>query len=154
MLIPTGLLLSLVMVIAVVQDARGALRLGRIETRAQPGRGRRYYAVAVILLLGAALVIFDTGVPLSPALQVLAPAVMLTLLTPGLRDTALGEHGVRSSWYVRRFEELEEWRLTGEHLRWKLHGDWQAVAVPAERLDALRTTLETVAGDRESRFRH
>ena len=153
-LVLTGLFVSLSMVTALVWDCRNAMRLGRIIERAQPGRGRRHYALTVLILVGAAIHFLDTGVPLSPALQVLVPAAMLIGLSPGLRDSTLAELGVRSGWYVRQYAELEEWRLTGDHLRWKLHGEWQACAVPADQRDELRTKLESLAGDRESRFRH
>jgi len=54
---------------------------------------------------------------------------------------------------VRRFEDLEEWRLTGDHLRWKLFGEWQACEVPSAESESLRTKLEQLIPDRESRFR-
>jgi len=153
LLVLTSLLLSVAFVISTLREVRGARTLGKLVSRSCPGRGRRQLAVAFLCLLGGVVLIADTGVPTLPALQVLLLGGLMLMWTPGLRDSALGEGGVRAGWFVRPFAELEEWRLTGDHLRWRLFGEWQACEVPPDERESLRTKLEQLIPDRESRFR-
>ena len=108
-----------------------------------------------LLVIAASIAFFASGATLMlPAVVTLVAGLAITWLRPGSDDHVFGTEGVRRGWFARRFDELDEWRLTGEHLRWKLRGEWQAVSVPAERREGLRGVLESVAADRESRFRH
>ena len=73
-------------------------------------------------------------------------------MRPSFEDHEFGTTGVRRGWFARRFDELDEWRLTGEHLRWRLYGVWLATEVPTEFHAELRARLEEIAPERESRF--
>lgn len=77
---------------------------------------------------------------------------LLAWITPSSFSQRVGQHGVRRGFDVRRFEELEEWRLSGEHLRWKLDGEWTACRLPTEQHAALREKLVALVPSRESRF--
>ncbi len=90
--------------------------------------------------------------PTEHALFALYGAFMLTWLCPGANDRGFGDEGVFRGWYGRRYEELEEWRLTGAHLRFRLHGEWTAVELPRERRAFVREILERVAPESQSRF--
>lgn len=73
-------------------------------------------------------------------------------LSPSERDACVGQGGVARGWDSRSFRELEEWRLTGEHLRWRVGLRWMACHVPLAEHAALRERLAASCGDRESRF--
>lgn len=88
----------------------------------------------------------------SASLTLLA-SMLLTAFTPGPGDSAFGDRGVMRGWYGRRYEELEEWRLTGEHLRFRLFGEWTSVEVPRNQVSRLRQILTRVAAGSESPFR-
>ena len=89
-----------------------------------------------------------------PAALTLAAGLAITWLRPGFEDHVFGTEGVRRGWFARRFEDLDEWRLTGEHLRWRLYGVWLATEVPTEHHAELRAHLEEIAPERQSRFAH
>lgn len=133
-----------------VQTAR-AVGPVRHEVRSQ--RRLRAAHLALLVLALPALVALDPP-RRSLAGVCLAGAAAIVWLRPGAEDSVWGRDGVRRGWFARRFEDLEEWRLTGKHLRWRLYGVWQATEVPPAEHEALREHLERVAGDRESRFRH
>ena len=91
--------------------------------------------------------------PSGQAVMTLLGTMILTAFTPGRYDSAVGESGVFRGWYGRRYEELEEWRLTGDHLRFRLFGEWTAVEVPRERIGHVRRLLTELAPQAESPFR-
>ena len=120
-----------------------AAAAGPLGGRAATGAAATGFAATGFAATGfAATGLADLGVPVSLAFGVLATAAVMLLCTSGLRDTVLAENGVRAGWFVRRFEELEEWRLTGDHLRWRLFGEWQACEVPPDQRADLRAKLE------------
>ena len=153
LLVLTSILLSATTLVAVLRETHGTLTLGRVIKRVRPGRRRRWLAVAGMGLIIGGIAIGPTEVPLAFAFSLLSTAALMLLFTSGLRDSTLAENGVRAGWFVRRYEDLEEWRLTGDHLRWKLLGEWQACEVPPAECESLRTKLEQLIPDRESRFR-
>jgi hypothetical protein len=79
-------------------------------------------------------------------------ALLLAFVSPSTSTAVLGEFGVQRGWHARRFESLEEWRLTGDHLRFRLFGEWTAVPCPPERQVALRAKLLALVPERESPF--
>jgi hypothetical protein len=126
--------------------------VGAPKVAGRPGRRLRalYHAAAV---LAAALAFFGgLAVPLAPACAVLALGVVLVALAPGEQDSTLGSAGVQHGWHARRFAELEEWRLTGDHLRWRLFGEWVATEAPAALHGELRALLVAANPGGESRF--
>lgn len=122
----------------------------RVVVRA-PRRARWLY-VAAVALTAIGLVLADGLVPLVPALTVLALGTALVLLSPGAEDSLLGTQGVQHGWHARRFADLEEWRLTGDHLRWRLFDEWVAAHVPVDLHAELRGELTAANAERESRF--
>jgi hypothetical protein len=118
---------------------------------------RRRRRVRLALLAGVAVLglLVSTGVvevPLAPALAVLGLTAALLAVQPGFSDSRCGEEGVQVGWHARRYEVLDEWRLTGDHLRWKLRGTWVACDLPSARQPELRERLERLAPGRESPF--
>ena len=65
---------------------------------------------------------------------------------------ACGVEGVRCGSWAHAYTEFEEWRLSGEHLRFRVGEVWRAVALPVELHGEVREQLEALAGGRESRF--
>jgi hypothetical protein len=84
------------------------------------------------------------------ALVVLGIAV--AILSPGSGDAVCGEEGVQRGWHARRLGELEEWRLAGSHLRFRLFGEWTAVPLAPEHHAAMRARLVAACPERESPF--
>jgi hypothetical protein len=116
---------------------------------------RRTQLLWILALLATGALVILTGlIPPAPALLVLGTAAALVASLPRPEDSVLGEVGVRSGWFARRFGELEEWRLTGDHLRWRVGETWLSSSVPADRQLALREQLERACPERESRFRY
>lgn len=108
------------------------------------------------LLVAAAIWLFVSVGPGAAGgeLGLLVGALVFAIVRPSFADRVSGTLGVRRGWQLLRHEELEEWRLIGEHLRFRLDGEWTAVPVPVERQAALRERLVSVAPDRESAFGH
>ncbi len=110
-----------------------------------------------LVLLAAVLAVFFVSLS-SPAegrtltLTLLVAGAAVLWLQPRPDDGAFGALGVRYGWSARRFEDLEEWRLTGDHLRFRLRGEWVAVDLPRGEHVAVRALLAGKCGDRESRF--
>ena len=90
--------------------------------------------------------------PTTHAAFVLLGAMALTALSPGVHDQACGELGVYRGWFGRRYDELEEWRLAGDHLRFRMLGEWTSVRLPRERHARVRAILERAAPGRESPY--
>ncbi len=70
-----------------------------------------------------------------------------------MRGATLGSVGARIGWRSRRFEDFEEWRLTGDHARFRVAGQWYALELPVEDQSELRQQLVGLCPDRESRFK-
>ena len=136
--------------VAVVVVARA--RVGRELAVERTHRPRRTLALACVAALAAFVVIERDTLPAAPALVVLALGAAVFAVRPSSGEAVFGERGVRAGWHARSFEQLEEWRLAGDHLRWKLGPDWLACRVPLEMQSGLRKKLETLCPERESRF--
>lgn len=152
----TGLLWLLALLLGL---HAAVLLLWRARLRARTGRPvlvvrRRVWVrralIAGVAAVAPAVVLAGESFPRAAALAVLALAAVGLALAPGFQDSELGEHGVRRGWHARRFDELEEWRLIGDHLRWRLFGVWVASDWPMARHEELRPKL---SAERESRFR-
>lgn len=139
--------------------ARAAERVGRPIHRAidgAAGRGpgrRRALGLAGLALLAVASVV-TPGVSTVFALLVLAAVASLLLASPVPGDTVVGTRGVRAGFLACSMERLDEWRLTGEHLRWRLGERWYACDLPKELHEETRAQLQGLAPGRESRFAH
>jgi len=149
-----GLALALLALAALATLARRLglrARVGKPWASESSPRAWRYVGIAAAL--GAASVLASDPTSNVLALSVLALVIAVLLTAPALDDVACGERGVRRGWHARSFGELEEWRLTGEHVRWRLFGDWNACSVPKALHPELRATLERLAPGRESPFK-
>ena len=85
-------------------------------------------------------------------ITLLALALPIVLLSPGPEDSLLGQTGVQRGFYSRHFGELEEWRLTGDHLRYRLFGEWTSAPCPAQEQPRLRELLTRTIPERETPF--
>lgn len=140
--------------------AVGARR--RIGARRAGERGtRRVRVVAIAAAWIGALALWvlavdaaDRAGPLLPlSLATVAGVSVVLSISPGPGDRDLGDAGVRSGWTAATYEELAEWRLVDQHLRFRLDGRlWDATPVDLVDLDELRERLERAAPGRESRF--
>lgn len=126
--------------------------VGVVRVIERPRSKLRYAYYAAVAIAAALATFAGLDVPLVPALAVLAAGVALAALAPGDQDGALGAAGVQYGWHARRFAQLEKWRLTGDHLRWRLFGDWVATHAPAALHAELRAQLTAANPGRESRF--
>lgn len=124
----------------------------RLEAQ-EEGRGWRWFVLA-LLLAAAALRFLAEGawMPLPVDLALLLAAGVLVWLRPGFHDAVTCERGVRSGWDVVPFGEFEEWRLVGDHLRFRWGGEWRAAPLELSRHGSIRPALESAAPGRESRF--
>jgi hypothetical protein len=127
-------------------------RVGAPEHCVRRRFGVRVALVAGYVLVAAIALAVPSEIPRLPLALELALGLVLLAASPGFQDSKVGASGVQRGWHARRWAELEEWRLTGDHLRWKLDGTWVASDLPAARHAAVRERLLAAAGDRESRF--
>lgn len=118
------------------------------------GAHRRWRIVLVVLhtVALAVLVASVQGEVKSAGAALLATSLVLVIVAPALDARWLGEGGVQDGWSAWPLSALEEWRLTGEHLRFRTRGEWSAVSCPVALQVEVRARLEREAPDRESRF--
>ncbi|MEM7307395.1 MAG: hypothetical protein AAF682_12030 [Planctomycetota bacterium] len=127
--------------------------LGVVVAQELAGPGPRVLGALVILAgLGAAIAARGE-IGLGYSLPPLGLALMFVALRPGTADRVCGRDGVRRGWYVRALEELDEWRITGDHLRFRVRGQWEAVPLAAAEQASFETRLRDAIPDRESPFR-
>ncbi len=138
----------------VLWQARSRARTGPVVHAVLRRRGARMALLAGVGLVALLVALAgESTIRIWPALAVLALAALLLARSPSFRDSVLGDGGVQLGWHARRFEELEEWRLVGEHLRWKLFGTWVACDAPAMLHANLRAKLGQLCPERETRFK-
>lgn len=106
----------------------------------------------VLVAVAMVAVLLARAEPLPLVVVLLAAALHFAAPNPDAR--VLGRNGIQRGWRSVRFEELLEWRLTGDDLRVLLAGEWEAVPAPAADHAELRKMLEQRAPGRESRFAH
>lgn len=152
LLVPSAIVWAALCVVLVLRT-RSRATTGPPRHQDLPRRLARRLVLAVPLALVAGWALQAGLLPAAGTLLLVVPALCLVVATPGRLDAILGEHGVARGFEARRFEDLEEWRLTGDHLRWKLHGEWTSSPCPAAEHDAWRRLLEERCGAVESRFR-
>jgi hypothetical protein len=136
---------------ALALRVRAGRVVGEVVERSVLPPGRRFLGIVLVALAGVAA-LETAGVGLAWTLLPLGLAVVYLALRPGVHDRVTGLDGVRRGWYVRALGELEEWRLTGDHLRFRLRGRWEAVPLSAERQADFAARLRAAAPGRESRF--
>jgi len=135
--------------------ARNRRTLGSVIASELPGRKVRLVGASALLLACLATVALAGPAPrvIEFAALMLVPALGLVWFGTGFQDALLGESGVQRGFESRRLDELEEWRLAGDHLRFRLRGEWTSVPCPPESQPQLRATLMQLNPQRESPFR-
>lgn len=141
------------LVLTLTLTTRARAQVGAVIAQARPWRRLRVSTLIGLHVAVLAFVIARQDLALDPAIECLGLGILVTWFAPGFQDAICGEGGVQRGWYARRYEELEEWRLTGEHLRFRLFGEWTSVPLPAGEQPRIRELLTRVCPDRESRFK-
>lgn len=112
----------------------------------------KWRLLSIPVIAALAVVLFAAP----PATWIFAVLLIASLgnlfLQPHWLDQVCGQEGVQNGWRSRSFEDLEEWRLTGDHLRFRLSGMWVAVPVPTPAHEEFRSLLEAKCPGKESRF--
>jgi hypothetical protein len=152
LLLLTVLEAGLALFVALWLRGRAAEVVGEVvQTRLAPRGARR-------LGVGFQLVALSTALVVAPEVGVFGALIVLPLalawwLAPATEDQRCGTGGVQYGWETLRLEELEAWRLTGDHLRFRLRGLWVAVSLPSSEHPRMRALLERACPQAESRFR-
>lgn len=151
-LMPLIVMLCVGLIASQILSGIARLKVGPVVA-ADRRAATRWRILMTVLVAGAfAWVAIDRSVWPVPVLLCLGCALLLVFTTPTSRTAVLGEGGVQRGWHARRFEALEEWRLTGDHLRFRLFGEWTSVPCPPDHQAALRAKLVQLVPDRESPF--
>ncbi|MCZ6598933.1 MAG: hypothetical protein O7B99_14950 [Planctomycetota bacterium] len=141
------------LVLALRVRLRERRNVGDVIQHVTPGlRGRLVATLAVAAVIVLAVVKRE-DVPLTWSLALLNGTLLFLWLRPSAEDRVCGTEGVRVGWSVRSLAELEEWRLTGDHLRFRLHGEWTAVELANEHHADVGARLRAAIPDRESAFK-
>ncbi|MCY2959738.1 MAG: hypothetical protein NTY35_06195 [Planctomycetota bacterium] len=152
LLLPQILILCVGLIVAQVFSGMARLKVGPVIAADRRVANRVRFVMTVLVLGIFAWIALDRAVWLTPVILCLGSALLLVYTTPSSKTAVLGEGGVQRGWHARRFESLEEWRLTGDHLRFRLFGEWTSVPCPPDRQADLRAKLVQLVPDRESPF--
>lgn len=145
-------LVAILLALAALQKRRRAV--GRLLGRESGSPLARRVAITAACALAVGILLrWDELGDGAPVLATLLLATVAFVVCPSERDARIGDSGVAHGWDSRSFRELEEWRLTGEHLRWRIGSRWVACRLPVAEHEALRERLAAACGERESRFR-
>lgn len=111
--------------------------------------------IAALIGVGAALSwsLASGEVPLALSLPTLALTSLLVWLQPAAGTGRIGRFGVQKGWRVHGYNELEEWRLAGEHLRFRVDERWYALDLPAAKHSLVEQELVLCAPERRSPYR-
>ena len=133
-----------------LERASAKRRVGAVlHAESAPG-----YVSVAYCCLGILLIASVTGSATTlPSCALIALSSVAMVLAKYQRGGACGAAGVHSGCFSYAYEELEEWRLTGDHLRFRVGAVWRAVALPEPLHAEVRGLLENYAGERESRFK-
>jgi hypothetical protein len=131
--------------------ARERRTLGVVLARHTLSPARRLPGIALVAASAAATYGLASPFALLTLLP-LALAIAYLALRPGVHDRVAGSDGVRRGWFVRGLGELEAWRLTGDHLRFRVRGRWEAVPFAADAQVELARRLRATIPERESEF--
>ncbi len=151
-LLPVIVLLCVALTVTQILSAIARVKLGAVIATDRRSETRRRILLAILIAGVLAWTMLDRGVWLVPVLLALGSAMLLILTTPSAATAILGVGGVQRGWHARRFESLEEWRLTGDHLRFRLFGEWTSVPCPQARQAEIRARLVELVPERESPF--
>ena len=130
---------------------RGALIVGQVIETSMTGLLWRNLSSLLLVIIAACAMAWSEA-NLVPFLPMFVVGLLVNLLRPRELDRVTGTEGVRAGWNSRRYEELEEWRITGDHLRFKLFDQWTAVPLVVDAQAPIRERLRACAPERESAF--
>jgi len=142
---------ALIATLTVTKRAQTAV--GALLAQQRPGRWTRRILLGAPQAAVLAYATMSEHLPQEPVLESLLLGMLLVWVTPGFHDAVLGETGVQRGWFARRFEALEEWRLAGDHLRFRLDGEWTSVPCPPAAQARIREVLGEANPAAESRFK-
>lgn len=151
-LMPEVVLLCVGLIAAQILSGIARLKVGPVVAADRRAATRWRIVMTTLIVAVGAWILLDKNVWPTPVILCLGFALLLVYTTPTSRTAILGEGGVQSGWHARRFEALDEWRLTGDHLRFRLFGEWTSVPCPSEHQGKLRAKLVELVPDRESPF--
>jgi len=150
LVLPTSLALASFLLVQRVRE-RGRALVGEVIESSLPG-GTWRTASTILLVLAGGLAFGLSEHNLWPLVPAFLVGLLVNLLRPNEGDRVTGTEGVRAGWNTRRYEELEEWRLTGDHLRFKLFGQWTAVPLALDKQAPIHARLLECVPERESEF--
>jgi hypothetical protein len=139
---------------AVTVRRQATLYVGEVLHRESPAAVTQF-RIAALVGVGAALscALASGELSLGLSLPTLALTTLLIWLLPVAAAGQIGRFGVQKGWAVHGHNELQEWRLTGEHFRFRVDDRWFALALPASRHALLEAELELHAPERRSSYR-
>ncbi len=152
LLLPQIAFLGIGLIVAQISASVARLKVGPVVAADRRDANRRRVVMTVTLLAALGWVVVSRQIDWKPVVLCVASAILLVFTTPSSTTAVLGLGGVQRGWHARRFESLEEWRLTGDHLRFRLFGEWTSVPCPKDHQAGLRAKLEQLVPDRESAF--
>src|SRR6185295_17444224 len=129
-LLPCALILLVALAVTAQLVLRARKTVGPVIAEIRPRQGLRRAGLVAVQGCALAFIVWAGGLPLGPTSVCVGIAIILSYMAPGLKDAVCGEEGVQRGYYARSFAELEEWRLAGEHLRFRLFGEWTSVPLP------------------------
>ena len=150
-LLTAGLSLAGGLAAALSHRARALRVVGAPLHRSERGTHLRGLG-ALFLVLVALATRAGSGDAPPWALPILAATLVCTWLLPQESEFVYGEGGLSVGWTIVGWSDLEEWRMTGEHLRFRLNGRWRALPIPAAKREELRAILEEKSAAAESPF--
>jgi len=131
---------------------RGALLVGEVIESTTTGTLWRNLSSLLLVIIAACAMTWSEANLVLPFLPLVVVGLLVNLLRPREFDRVTGTEGVRAGWNSRRYEELEEWRITGDHLRFKLFGQWTATPLAVDAQAPIQARLRECAPERESAF--
>jgi hypothetical protein len=142
----------LALVVVMLIRTRQRLMVGTPERSERGSRDVLFLLLPIVLgvLLASSL---QGDLPVTVLAPGLLAAAAMLLIQPKTGANTLGETGVAVGWRTRKFQQFEEWRLMGDHLRVFAGGEWRAIAVPVAEHTELRKRLESLCPEKESRFK-
>ena len=149
--VDAALVLGLLATLSVRLRARRLV--GDVLAREGQALAWRIAAWAVLAVASTWVLLHPGELPRIHSFAPLALAALFVALVPGAADRVCGRRGLRRGWTVRALEDLEEWRMTGDHLRFRLGPVWEAVPLAAADQEPLLERLRSAIPERESPFR-
>lgn len=150
--LPLFLLLP-ALIAALAATKRAQTVVGSVLASQRPDRWTRRILLGAPQAAVLAYELMSGHLPQEPVLEALLLGILIVWVSPGFQDAVLGELGVQRGWSARRFADLEEWRLTGDHLRFRMEGEWTAVPCPPAEQARVRAALVAANPAGESRFK-